>query len=121
MEEGRTRQELVCEICKSAYSCSFEERREWRSCAEIGERVRSNRTNAVLVVGFLGLDLMLLVLSCIYARNDAQRPDYDPSLPRFFLVYIAMLLATGSLLYGSYDLVGQFLLGVTISPQFGAK
>jgi hypothetical protein len=83
--------------------------------------MRSNRANAVLVAGFMALDLMLLVLSCIYARDDAQRADYDPSLPRFFLVYMAILQASGSLAYEIYELVHQFLLGVTVEPVFRAK
>jgi hypothetical protein len=45
-----------------------------------------------------------------YARNDINNPLFDMSVPRFFLVYIAMAFAVASLSYGLYEFFKFFLV-----------
>ena len=49
---------------------------------------------------FILVDLVLLSIMASYATSDRLDPEFDLSLPRFFLVYGALAFAFVSLLYG---------------------
>ena len=57
---------------------------------------------------FIVVDSILLGLMVSYALRDREDPLFDISVPRFFLVYVAMAFSIASLFYGFYEFFKLF-------------
>lgn len=49
---------------------------------------------------FVIADILCLIFSCHYALSDSKYEDFSIKQPKYFLVYVAILLALMSTLYG---------------------
>jgi uncharacterized membrane protein YecN with MAPEG domain len=59
---------------------------------------------------FILIDFILLAVMLAYAISDQKNPDYDIRQPRFFLVYIALIFAIFSAIYGFSEFGKLFLI-----------
>lgn len=57
---------------------------------------------------FVIVDSILLTLMISYALKDMNDPMFNISVPRFFLVYVAMSFSLASLVYGIYEFIKIF-------------
>lgn len=63
---------------------------------------------------------MALLASVIwFAVTDRENTDYNLKDPRYFMIYIAMLVSVLSLLFGAYHFVSHFLFEsrLSITPE----
>lgn len=51
---------------------------------------------------FVIADIFCLIFSCRYALGDSKYEDFSIKQPKYFLVYVAIMLALVSTLYGIY-------------------
>lgn len=72
------------------------------NCQTFTAKIKANKCVAFVNIIFVVADLICLILSCNYAIQDTNRPEYNLKNPKYFLVYVAILLALISSIYGVY-------------------
>lgn len=65
------------------------------------------------------LGVALLASVIWFAVTDQENKDYDLKDPRYFMIYIAMLVSVLSLFFGAYHFVSHFLVEsrLVITPE----
>jgi len=65
-------------------------------------KIKKAKLLAAINIAFILIVTFLLIVACSYAIVDRKNPEYNPSRPRFFMVFIAIGLGLCSLGYGIY-------------------
>jgi hypothetical protein len=77
--------------------------KKWASCETVQKKLAKSKMLAAASVLFIIVDSILLGLMVSYALRDREDPMFNISIPRFFLVYVAMTFSIASLFYGFYE------------------
>jgi hypothetical protein len=99
---------LVCEICHHKYSYRTNITKKWASCETAKKKLIKSKMLAAASILFIVVDSILLTLMISYALRDREDPTFNISIPRFFLVYIALTFSIASLFYGIYEFIKVF-------------
>jgi hypothetical protein len=74
----------------------------WTDCPTLLAKIKANKCVAAVNIIFVVADILCLIFSCHYALADTRREDFSLKEPKYFLVYVAILLALISIFYGIY-------------------
>lgn len=72
------------------------------------KKIGRSKMLAAASILFIIVDSILLALMVSYAMRDMEDPLFNISIPRFFLVYVAMTFSLASLFYGFYEFIKVF-------------
>lgn len=82
----------------------------WGDCATFAAKLRANKGVAMVNILFVVADILCLVFSSSYAISDYLQEDFSMKQPKYFLVYVAILLSLISTIYGVYEFIRAFVM-----------
>ena len=65
---------------------------------------------AIVLIGFILLDVGLLIVLSWFAVHDKSDKSYSIKDPRYFLIYISIVVAMAGLLFVLYEFSKWFLV-----------
>ena len=110
-------QGVQCEICRSPYSYTFQKNYYCFGKQELGTVIRTQKCLFGILVAYMVACLTMLGLSVWFSEIDKQSDNFKLSNPRYLMVYVVMVLSVACIVYGVYQIITTFFVGVKVAFQ----